>query len=398
MSSSVEILGQWITLPDPDSVASLSTRCYGVCTTLADAKSQLSAIGSPQAAAQWAGSAADTFATRLGSVPGELEQAWQSYEAVARALSSYSSNLRPVVAGLRSLAYQAEEAEGTLYATQAARDQAIQAGQESAGAVWDVKLEAARAEVGELVLRRSALLAELDLLSALCVRQIRQAEPESVHQDLFSDLRRYAVDAGRLYWRAEDDAFHFEFRMAKDFFYDPFAAVVDDVTSLTKGPWTLARLGKVLEDVSGVLSLVAFLIAPIPGLDFADGILVPAAMGFGLAAAGFTAAARLKHEQGATWTDVAVDVGGVALMGSSNVIGQGLKATDLADGPEAEVSASSLWQSGTSHFFDLTPAPDEGGVEVSASQQIAGDVKTGLDLAGDALGVAYDEYQKSGGQ
>jgi hypothetical protein len=397
MSSSVEIFGQWITLPDPDSVASLSTHYDGVCTTLTDAKSQLGAIGSPQASARWIGSAADTFASRLGSLPGELEQAWQSYNGVARALSGYSTNLRPVVAALRSLAYQADEAEGTLYATQTARDQAIQSGQESVS-VWNMKLEEAQAAVGQLARRRSSLLAELNQLSADCVRQIRQAEPESVHQDLFSDLRRYAVDAGHLYWRAEDDEFHFAFRVAKDFFYDPFAAVVDDFTNLTKGPWTLARLGKVLEDVSGVLSLVAFLIAPIPGLDFADGILVPAAMGFGVAAAGFTAAARLKHEQGATWTDVASDVGGVALMGSSDVIGQGLKMTDLADGPEAEVSASSLWQSGTSHFFDLSAAPDEAGVEVSASQQIAGDVKTGLDLAGDTLGVADDEYQKSGGQ
>ena len=137
MSSSVEILGQWVTLPDPDGMASLATRYYGVCTTLADAKSQLSAIGSPQAVAQWTGAAAGTFASRLGSLPGELEQGWQSYNGVARALSGYSSNLRPVVDALRSLAYQAEEAEGTLYATQSARDQALQTGQESASGAWD---------------------------------------------------------------------------------------------------------------------------------------------------------------------------------------------------------------------------------------------------------------------
>ena len=48
MSSSVEIFGQWINLPDPDSVASLSAHYDGVCTTIAEAKSQLSAIGSAQ--------------------------------------------------------------------------------------------------------------------------------------------------------------------------------------------------------------------------------------------------------------------------------------------------------------------------------------------------------------
>ena len=395
MSSSVEILGQWITLPDPDSVASLSNRYYGVCTTLADTKSQLSAIGSPQAAARWTGLAAGAFAARLGALPGELEQAWQSYNAVARALSSYSGNLRPVVAALRSLAYQAEEAQGTLNATRAARDQAVRTGQASAAGVWNTRLAEANAAVSALARRRSSLAAELDQLSAECVRQIHQAGPESVHQDLLSDLKRYALDAGHLIVRAEYDTGRFEFMVAKDLYYDPVASVVDDVRKLTKGPWTLARWGKVLEDVSGFLGLVALVIAPIPGLDFADGILVPAAMGFGLAAAGATAAARLKHEQGATWTDVAVDVGGVALMGSSNVIGQGLKMTQLADGPEAEVSASSLWESGTSHFFDLSEAPSDLDGE-AASQEIADHVKFGIDRAGDALGVWDAETQHQG--
>lgn len=396
MSGSVEILGQWITLPDPDSVASLSNRYYDVCTTLADTKSQLTAIGSPQAAARWTGLAADAFAARLGTLPGELEQAWQSYNGVARALSGYSSNLRPVVAALRSLAYQAEEAQGTLNATETARGQAIRTGQESTAGVWNAKLAEAKAAVSALARRRSSLLAELDDLSAECVRQVRQAGPESVHQDLLSDLGRYAVDAGHLVLRAEYDQGRFEFMVAKDLYYDPIASLVDDVKNFAKGPWDLARWGKVLEDVSGFLGLVALVIAPIPGLDFADGILVPAAMGFGLAAAGATAAARVKHEQGATWTDVAVDVGGVALMGGSNVVGQGLKVTQLADGPEAEVSASSLWQSGTSHFFDLSEAPDPAGE--AASQQVAEHAEFGIDRAADALGVWDAETQeKSGG-
>lgn len=414
MSSSVEILGQWITLPDPDSVASLSNRYYGVSTTLADTKSQLSAIGSPQAAARWTGLAADTFATRLGTLPGELEQAWQSYNAVARVLSGYSSNLRPVVAALRSLAYQAEEAQGTLNATETARDQAIQTGQESTTGVWNTKLAEAKAAVSALTRRRSSLIAELDELSAECVRQIRQAGPESVHQDLLSDLRRYAVDAGHLILRAEYDQGRFEFMVAKDLFYNPVASLVNDVMNLKKGPWTLARWGKVLEDVSGFLGLVALIIAPIPGLDFADGILVPAAMGFGLAAAGTTAAARLKHEQGATWTDVAVDVGGVALMGGGNAIGQGLKVARLADGDDAEVAGRSLWESGAKNFFNLSdPAPGDSMVtrvndaidadgnlgvdeDTDSSQHAFEHVEFGLDRAGDALGVWDEQTQSSG--
>jgi hypothetical protein len=413
MGSSVEILGQWITLPDPDSVASLSNRYYGECTTLADTKSQLSAIGSPQAAARWTGLAADAFAARLGALPGELEQAWQSYNAVARALSGYSSNLRPVVAALRSLASQAEEAQGTLNATEAARDQAVRTGQESAVGVWNTKVAEAKATVSGLAQRRSSLLAELDQLSAECVRQIRQAAPESVHQDLLSDLKRYAVDAGHLIVRAEYDTGRFEFMVAKDLYYDPVASVVDDLKKLAKGPWTLARLGKVMSDVSGILGLVALVIAPIPGLDFADGILVPAAMGFGLAAAGFTTAARLKHEQGATWTDVAVDVGGVALMGGGNAVGQGVKlAAPLADGDDAEVAGMSLWESGAKNFFNLSDA-DPSATTIGARINDAFDaygnlgvdedtpsslhalehVEFGLDRAGDALNVWDDKTQ-----
>jgi hypothetical protein len=413
MASSVEILGEWITLPDPDSVASLSNRYYGECTTLTDAKSQLSAIGSPQAAAGWTGLAASAFATRLGALPGELEQAWQSYNAVARALSSYSGNLRPVVAALRSLASQAEEAQGTLNATQAARDQAVRTGQESAG-VWNTRLAEANAAVSALARRRASLLAELDQLSTECVRLIRQASPESVHQDLLSDLKRYAVDAGRLYWRAEKDTARFEFMVAKDLYYDPVASVVDDVKKLTKGPWTLARWGKVLSDVSSFLGLVALVIAPIPGLDFADGILVPAAMGFGLAAAGATAAARLKHEQGATWTDVAVDVGGVVLMGSGNAIGQGLKVAPLADGDDAVAESNSVWGSGVKNFFNLDDSdPGESyltrvkgsfnadgnlGVDedTPSLQHPIEHVQFGIDRASDALSVWDTETQHTG--
>lgn len=349
MSSSVEILGQWITLPDPDSVASLSNRYYSVCTTLAEAKSELSAIGSPQAAARWTGAAADTFATRLGSVPGQLEQAWQSCHTVARVLAGYSSNLRPVVAALRSLAHQAEEAQGTLHATQAARDQALHAGEVSTSVVWNARLEEAREAVSQVSQRRSALLAELHQLSAGCARQIRQADPDSVHQDLFSDLKRYAVDAGRLYWRVEKEEFHLGFTVAKDLIYQPFADLAHDVQNTN---WDWAKVSSVLEDISGVLGVLAVVCAPVPGL---DAVLALGALGFGVAGTAAEGVALARHEKDASWTDLAFDAGGVVLMGR----GQELKMMRLADGPDAEVSARSLWQTGAKHFIELEdPAPD----------------------------------------
>jgi hypothetical protein len=408
MSSSVEILGQWITLPDPDSVASLSNRYYGVCTALADAKSQLSAIGSPQSEARWIGLSADAFAARLRALPGELEQAWQSYNAVARALSGYSGNLRPVVAALRSLAYQAEEAQGTLNATQAAHDQAVRTAQSTAG-VWTTRLAEAKAAVSALARRRSSLLEELDQLSAECVRQIHQASPENVHQDLLSDLKRYAADAGHVLWRAGDDLIG---TPLDDLFVRPFQDLWDDATS--PGKWDWGKLAGVLSDISGVLGVLAVVIAPIPGLDAVDAFLVPASIVTGALGATAEGIALAEGEKDASWTDFAFDVAGVALMGSSRVIGQGLK---LADGPEAKVAGKSLLKSGSKYFFRLPPDADphpvpsasvgsrlkdsayrwsHGGAEKGASPSEKPSERTefGLDRANDGLNIVHEQIRK----
>jgi len=354
--SSVEILGQWINLPDPDSVASLSAHYDGVCTTIAEAKSQLSAIGSAQDRAEWTGVAAGKFATLLGRVPGELEQAWQSCNTVARALAGYSSGLRPVVAALRSLAYQAEEAQGTVRATQAAREQASRTGQVSAILGWDVRLAEAEAAVGVLELRLSRRLGELHQLSGDCARQIRQAEPQSVHRDLLSDLRRYAADAGHVGLEVAE-------AVAEDVFVAPFTDLYHDVydDTLTM-QWDWARYSNVLEDISGVLAVVALVLAPIPGLDVVDSVLVPASIAFSVAGTFAEAVALGTHEKDASWSEFAFDVVGVAMAGGGRVISQGLKVARLADGPEAKVTANSIWQSGTKYFIKLPESDPHGPV------------------------------------
>jgi hypothetical protein len=345
MTRYLEILGKSVTMPDPDVVASMSASYYGMCNTIAEAKAQLTAIGSPQSAAQWHGQAADTFATRLGSLPGQLEQAWQSYNDVARALSGYASNLRPVIAALNSLVYQAEEAEGTLRATQSAREQAVRAGQPQAGVVWDARLSEAQGAVALLTRRLSVLLAELGALSADCVKQIQQAQPAGVHESLFGDLKRYLVDAGGLYWRAEKDVFHFDVTVAKDIYVRPFTDLYDDAKK-----WNWHKLGTVLDDISGVLGVLAIVCAPVPGLDAA---LAIGAIGFGVLGAGADIVAASEHEKDASWGDVAFDVAGVALMGSGRIVGQGVKFAKLADGPDAELSAKAVWKAGIGHFRDL---------------------------------------------
>ena len=120
----------------------------------------------------------------------------------------------------------------------------------------------------------SALLAELGALSANCVKQIHQAQPAGVHESLFGDLKRYLVDAGGLYWRAEKDVLHFEVTVAKDIYVRPFTDLYDDA----KKNWNWHKLGAVLDDISAVLGVLAIVCAPVPGLDAA---LAIGAIGFG---------------------------------------------------------------------------------------------------------------------
>jgi hypothetical protein len=362
MTGYLEIFGQSFTTPDPDSVASLSARYSGLCATIAEAKDGLNAIGSPQASAEWVGQAADTFASKLSNLPGQLEQAWQSYDAVARALSGYASSLRPVVSALNSLASQAEEAEGTLSATQAAREQAIRQGEPSASTVWNARVSEAQAAVNQLKRRQSTLLAELASCSSDCVRQVQQAAHESIHSSLITDLGHDLADIGRVAWRAGDDGLHFGVTVVKDLTIEPFVSLVTDADKFWDSQ-SWVDLGKCLDDISAVLAVcsVALGVAALvcPPLAVAAGALYLASMGVGALGLEADLFAELSHEKGASWTQVEFDAAGLLLMGVGRVIGQGIEVFKLADGPGAEVPGRTLWDTGASHFFDLDPGPGD---------------------------------------
>jgi len=358
MTRYLEIFGQSVTTPDPDSVASLSARYSGLSATIADAKDGLHGIGSPQASAQWSGQAAGTFASKLGNLPGQLEQAWQSYDAVARALSGYASSLRPVVSALYSLASQAEEAAGTLSATQAAREQALRQGEPSASALWNARVSEAQATVSQLKRQQSTLLAELRSCSSACVRQVQQAAHESIHSSLISDLRHDLAEVGRVEWRVDDDILHFGFTVAKDLTIEPFVSLATDADKfLHSQSWV--NLGHCLDDISAVLAVCAVVLTVAalvcPPLAVAAGALYLASMGVGALGLEADLFAELDHEKGASWTQVGFDAASLLLMGVGRVIGQGIEAIKLADGPGAEVPGRTLWDSGVSHFFDLDP-------------------------------------------
>jgi uncharacterized protein YukE len=380
MTGYLEIFGQSFTTPDPDSVASLSARYSGLCATIADAKSGLTAIGSPQANAEWAGQAADTFASKLSNLPGQLEQAWQSYDAVARALSGYASSLRPVVFALNSLASQAEEAEGTLSATQAAREQAIRQGEPSASIVWNARVSDAQVAVDQLKGRQSTLLAELRSCSSECVRQVQQASAESIHSSLITDLRHDLTDVGRVLWRAGDDEFHFGFTMAKDLvrvelavdedlYLAPFVSLFRAADAyMHSQSWV--NLGQCLDAISGILAICSLACPPLALVAIGVGVL-------GLEADTFAA---VDQEQGASWTDVGFDAVNLGLMGVTAGLG-------LADGPDADEAGASLWDTVEGNYLDFDPDdPTPAGVGEFV-----------IDRVDDGITVVEDQWQKDGG-
>src|SRR5262249_44037446 len=125
MARYLDVLGTVFSVPDPESVAALSATFQVVAMNIGDAKSGLNALGSPQAWADWTGQSADTFAGKIGELPGQLDKAWNSYTSAAQALLNYSTRLTPVVSALSALAFEAEDAEGVLRGTITTRNQII---------------------------------------------------------------------------------------------------------------------------------------------------------------------------------------------------------------------------------------------------------------------------------
>jgi uncharacterized protein YukE len=363
MTGYLEIFGRSFTTPDPDSVASLSARYSGLCATIADAKDGLNAIGSPQANAEWIGQAADTFASKLSNLPGQLEQAWQSYDAVSRALSSYASSLRPVVSALYSLTSQAEEAEGTLSATQAAREQAIRQGDPSASTVWNAKVSEAQAVVSQLKRRESALLSELRSCSSECVRQVQQAAHEGIHNSPITDLRHDLTDVDRVLWRV-DPLLGFQFMVGADLVIDPFLNLYEAYAAYWQNQSSV-NLGACLDAISGILALASLACPP----------LAFVAIGVAILGLGVDTFAAGEGEE--SLTQVGFDAVNIALMLAGARLG-------LADGPDAEEAGKSLWEKVEGHWLDFDPDnPTPTGVKHFV-----------VDRVNDGVSVVNDELQK----
>ena len=268
MTRYLEVLGRSFTVPDPDSVASLSASFRTVCINIGDAQHQLGALGSPQAWGDWTGQAADAFGRSVGILPRQLDQAWQSYNTVACALADYAGELSPVVAALGTLAFQAEEAEGTLRATTTARNQAIVQGQDPRITGWDTRLWDAKEAVAAIGDRLSSLLRELDELSAECVALIRQAQHEGIQNNAITDFQRYILqDAAEPLISADVKELVFTAIVLYEAFLKPLIDLPGALFEVFTHP-SFQTLGLALGDIGSVIGLVALVVAALaPGPD-----------------------------------------------------------------------------------------------------------------------------------
>jgi hypothetical protein len=428
MTRYLDVLGRSFTVPDPDSVASLSASFRTVCINIGDAQHQLSALGSPQAWGEWTGQAADAFGRSVGVLPHQLGQAWQSYNTVACALADYAGELSPVVAALGTLAFQAEEAEGTLRATVAAREQAIHQGQDPAATGWNSRLQDAEAAIKAIEDRLSSLLGQTGELSAECVALIRQAQHEGIQNNAITDFQRYVLqDAADPYVHAELAGLRFGRTVLDDLFVKPFVSLDRDIRKFHEDP-SFETLGVALEDLGAVLAIVAILV---PGLgEFVAPVL--------LAAVVSESVAEVTHESGASWGQVGMAALSFGLVGTGAVLGRGVDADSgymsdafderdldqmqgLADGTDARVSASALWNTGLRRFIGLPDATSDVPETAEQSESLISTLKSddysflhfgedgfthspaavtfqhvqfGLDRAGDAITVLQDQSEK----
>ena len=361
MTRSLEVLGVAVYVPDPDDVASLAASFGAVRDNIAEAEDQLKALRSPQDLAGWTGQAATSFSHSIGRVPDQLSQARQSYSAVTQALADYAAQLRPLVAALSSLAARANEAEDTVRATTAAREQAIQQGQVPSFTGWDLRLQAAQTALNELRAQLSAYLAELENLSEQCAARIGRARPQGIHQGLFTELTDGLEDLGRGAAKVLDGGAKIGARILDDLLA-PLTGFGQDVSEMLKDP-SLENISKVLGDTATAVGLIALVVAAVlPGT---DAIAAPILIGLTVASSGTEIAAAARHEKGASYGHAVLTlgllgVGAVARGGISageRLLNQAVEAEDsrlavkLIEGEDARVSGGALWKAGLRHPF-----------------------------------------------
>lgn len=422
MARQLEILGTSVTVPDPGSVATLAANFDQVSGCLAELQDTLRTLSTPDAWGDWTGQAADAFGQSIGQLPGELGDVQEAYGAVAAALREYASQLEPVSTALTSLSFQADEAEGTLTATHAARAQVVAQGQDPAATGWDARLADATAAVNGLRGQLARLRSELNALSSRCATQITATEPKRVKKSLFGSLASdFLNDVAEPLGRAAEGAINAGGQLAwtagsavaDALVIHPFTNFVDDAGKIG-GPSGWQALGTTLGDVAGILGVLSL----VPGVDV---VAAPMLLAVSAGAALSDWIAVADHEKGASATGAVLATVSLGLAGTGAVLGKGIAAGDkliddayaagdsrqvvnLVTGADARVSAGSLLKTGVRQLFSWTDVKASESAGFTEVGKTLSDVKGSLtsvtklhSTLADGLASKANEFLRVGG-
>jgi uncharacterized protein YukE len=297
MSQTLDVLGETMVLPDPDSVDTIATEFQAVRDVVGDANNELQGVKGGAQDLGWEGSAAEAFRNALGPLPGYLDKAWASYNGVYGALTSYADSLRSWAATFRSVAGQANDVLQEARQTQSAIDQASAQGLDRSA--LSAKLSQLEGELGRLQNQLGNLWwSDLAGLAGTCVNAIDNAQNEGIRNPGW--LGEIASWGGA----ALGDVGSLAYNMV----IKPLASLPGDLAYLATHLTDPAAWSHVLGDLSGLLALACL----IPGV---GEVLLPVMIGVTVAKLGVDAIGAAEGEQGMSWTNVGMDAVSLAMLG-----------------------------------------------------------------------------------
>jgi hypothetical protein len=378
MSPVIEVLGEEVAIPDPHAIEELAGQYAKVRDEVGSARDRLLAADKTPS---WTGTSAEAFRQNLGDLPGQLSQAHDSYADMASTLTAYGVAIGEWVTRYSALALRANDVMIDLGRTQAALDQATKSGADTTS--LQARVAALISELEDLRSQLNALYNQaLPDLAAACLRGIQQAESAGISNTLWGTIEQIGGD---LESAAGDIA---------GFLNGAILAPIEDLTpafeALLTPPPSLAKLSRVLGDVSSLLGTASLLI---PGL---GEVLLPAMLAVDAAHFGVDAAMVATGDKSKSLLDLAFD--GVAVVGDgAGVLGAGADAGDDAikalgkdSGAVQTLSESqsvwSLMKEGPGHAF----SPDT----------LADGWNKAVDAVKDPLGTGFpkliDQYKNLG--
>jgi hypothetical protein len=347
MSTTMDVLGEEVDLPDPSAIAGLADHYGGMSSTMHDVHDQLAGLGHDM---EWIGKSANLFLEGLGSLPGDLVKAYRSYGDMATALHTYASGVEDWVGRFTALANQANNVNYELQQTQRAVEQGKAAGTNTAA------LQAkATALADEVQSYRGSLQRlwtnDLQTLVDACLAGIQGAENAGISNTFWGDVESVAGDVGGFIYNVV---------------IEPIKDLPGAALNVLEHPLDLQDWSKLLQDVSAVVGVASLLI---PGL---GEVLLPAALAVDAAHLGVDTALVAEGAKGYSPLNLAFD--GVAVVGDgAGALSAGANAGDdavkaLQDASDEAFAGAAQAESRGLDFADLDQAGIDNELKATALQ------------------------------